>query len=275
MARDFGRSIRWEWSGSGFGVAEMTIKSRKRDARADDAQIDGPAASLAEIILRRVHQFAAKATALARRIDTEQSQITASSADFDVDTSGKPGGVFRKQKLSFFHVGPDAIWIDAVAFDKGLLDKEGRVDEPRERFHIMTLGKANSQVVRAQAGIRWSRHAPILSNRTKNSLLSQSGGLREGGKLSACSARTDANFFVNRGTHHCQDLIGNIGHVMDRGDVISDLGQDFLFRFAARLELAPGNQIIAIKDLRHGKYPQILEDFEQRAGAQEKPSGTR
>jgi hypothetical protein len=46
---------------------------------------------------------------------------------------------------------------------------------------------------------------------------------------------------------------------MDRGDVVSDLGYNFLFRVAARLELAPGNQIIAIKDLRHCKYPQILE----------------
>lgn len=78
-------------------------------------------------------------------------------------------------------------------------------------------------------------------------------------RLSACSARTDANFFVNRGTHHRQYLIGNVNHAMHGRNVIRDVGHNLLFGVAARLELASGNQIIAIKDFRHQEYPQEHE----------------
>jgi hypothetical protein len=81
-----------------------------------------------------------------------------------------PSGIFRKQKLSFFYVGANSVGIVALAFDKGLLDAERRVDELREWCHIITVAQANSQSVRGWARICWGRHALILSNWAENSL---------------------------------------------------------------------------------------------------------
>jgi hypothetical protein len=46
---------------------------------------------------------------------------------------------------------------------------------------------------------------------------------------------------------------------MRGGDVIRDFGQDLLFGVTARLELASGNEIVAIKDFGHYEYPQNLK----------------
>jgi len=42
-------------------------------------------------------------------------------------------------------------------------------------------------------------------------------------RLGASRARADPNIFVNRGTHHGQNPIGNVGHVMHGYDVICDV----------------------------------------------------
>ena len=231
-----------EWSGAGFNVAEMPVEGRQWSARADDAQIDGLTTGLAKIILRRVHQSAAQAGALPSGINAKQSQIAAISAKFDVNTSGEFRGVFRKEKLSFFHVSADAVKAGAVAIYEGCLHPECGVDEPREHFHILALAEANSQIACGWTRIRRCGHTSTLSNWV---------GDKDEERLSACSARTDANFFMNRGTYHRQYLIRNINHAMHGRDVIRYFGQNLIFGVAARFELAPGNQIIAIKDFRH------------------------
>ena len=73
MAGDFGRDIGSERGGADFNIAEVAIESGERGACADDAEINGVATGLAKVILCCIHQFAAHASALAGRIDAEQS----------------------------------------------------------------------------------------------------------------------------------------------------------------------------------------------------------
>jgi hypothetical protein len=143
VAGDFQWDVRSERSRAGFEVAEVAIESGERDARADDAQIDGSAAGCAEVILRRVHEFAAQARALARRIDTEQSQVTTITPEFDVDAADEAAGIFREQEFSFLHVSANAFGIDALAFDEGLFDAECGVDQAGERFCVGVLSGTN------------------------------------------------------------------------------------------------------------------------------------
>ncbi len=76
--------------------------------------------------------------------------------------------------------------------------------------------------------------------------------------LGARRPGVDSNFFVNRGTHHCQDLVRNVRHVMRDRDVIGGLGQNLLFGIAVRLKCTPGNKIITVKDFRHVQYPPLV-----------------
>jgi len=84
--------------------------------------------------------------------------------------------------------------------------------------------------------------------------------------LCACCARTDANFLMNRGTHHGQYLIGNVSHVMHRRDVIGDIGKDFLLGVAASFERAPRNKVITVKNFCHKGSPKHTS-YGSRAGA--------
>jgi hypothetical protein len=106
----------------------VAIKSGKGRARTDDAEVNCDAAGLAEKILRGVHELAAQAGTLAPRFDSEQTQASAVAAKLDIDASCKSLGIFRQQKSPFFHVGADALGMDAVALDEGLLDAESSVD---------------------------------------------------------------------------------------------------------------------------------------------------
>ena len=58
-----------------------------------------------------------------------------------------------------------------------------------------------------------------------------------------------ANLFVNRLTHHRQDLIRDFNHVMHCGDVVSELGDHFLVAGSARFELTSRNESVALQDL--------------------------
>src|SRR2546422_11601224 len=79
--------VRSEWSGAGFEIAKVTIKGRKGRAGADDPEVNRNAAGLAEKIFRGIHQFAAQAGSLPPGIHTEQAQVAAVAAKFDVDAS--------------------------------------------------------------------------------------------------------------------------------------------------------------------------------------------
>jgi hypothetical protein len=161
VARDFHGDVRSERSGAGFNEPETAIESWERGARADDAQIDGWATHCAKVILCCVHEFAAQASALARRFDTEQSQIAAITAEFDVDAPGKAGGIFREQEFPFLHVSTHAVGIDAVALDEVLFDSKGGVDQVGEWFDIGVLSETNPYAFHSRTRIYSGRHQPI------------------------------------------------------------------------------------------------------------------
>jgi len=154
VAGNFDRYVRSKRSGAGFKVAVMAIKSEKRSAPTDNAEVDGAAAGLAKVVFRGIHQLAPEAGALARWIYPQQSEITAITAEFNIDATRKAHTIFRKQKLSFFHVRAHAIGIGAIAPDERLLDAECGVDEVGQSWHIVSLTKANDETVCARAQIR-------------------------------------------------------------------------------------------------------------------------
>ena len=87
-------------------------------------------------------------------------------------------------------------------------------------------------------------------------------------ELCACGARAAPNFLMNCGTYHRQYLIPDVGHVVHRGDVIGGFGQNLLFGVAVRFELTTRDDIVTVKDLRHGEYsPLIGIRLGQRVGA--------
>jgi hypothetical protein len=161
MAGDLGGHIRSERSGAGFEVAEVTIKRRKRRARADDAKVDGDAAGLAEKILRGIHQFAAQASALARWVHTKEAEIATVSAKFEVDASCEARGLLSQQEFPFFHVGADAVGIGAITIDEGLLDAEGAVDQASQGFHVRKGRYAETQGVLLRSRFGGVIHAGI------------------------------------------------------------------------------------------------------------------
>src|SRR5438105_2390435 len=82
-----------------------------------------------------------------------------------------------------------------------------------------------------------------------------------GSEASACGkalrARgAKANFFLNGLADHRQNLLRDVHHVMRDRNVIGEIPQDFLFGVSVRLELAPGNETIAVKDFCHDGSPQ-------------------
>ena len=147
MAGDLGGHVRSERSGPGFEVAEVAIKRRKGRARTDDAKVDGDAAGLAEKILRGVHQFAAQASALVRWVHTEQAEVATVSAKLNVDAPREARGILRQQEFPFLHVGADTVRVGAIAFDEGLLDAEGGVDQTSQGFHVRKGRYAETQGV--------------------------------------------------------------------------------------------------------------------------------
>jgi hypothetical protein len=87
VAGNLDRNVWSKRGDAGFVVAEVGIKGRKGGPGADDTEVDRNTADLAEIILRGIHQFAAKPGALARRSHTEQAKVATVSAKFNVDAS--------------------------------------------------------------------------------------------------------------------------------------------------------------------------------------------
>src|SRR5260370_32812851 len=71
------------------------------------------------------------------------------------------------------------------------------------------------------------------------------------GRLCASGARADSNLLMNRLAHHLQYPIRNFSHAVGCRDVIRDFGHDLLFGVAAGLELAPGNEVVTVKDFCH------------------------
>ena len=55
VARGFERDVWGKGGGTSFEVAEVTIELWEGSAGADDSQIDGAAARVTQIVLRRVH----------------------------------------------------------------------------------------------------------------------------------------------------------------------------------------------------------------------------
>src|SRR5947208_5875844 len=60
-----------------------------------------------------------------------------------------------------------------------------------------------------------------------------------------------ARLFMNRFADHRQSLVRNLKHVVRRRDVVCEFGDHFLVTDAARFELTPGNEIVAVQDLGH------------------------
>ena len=83
-------------------------------------------------------------------IHAEEAEITAIAAKLDIDTTGQAGGTFGEQELSFLHVGADTIGIGAVAFDEGLLNAEGSVNERSKRSDIRTLSESDVQSIQSR-----------------------------------------------------------------------------------------------------------------------------
>lgn len=129
MARHLDWDISGERRGAGFEVAEMAIEGGERRASANDAEVDGAATRFARVILRRIHQFAAKAGALARRVDAEQAQVASLAAEFDVDATGETCGIFGDEEFALGHVGAKALGVDTVTFDEGKLDTKSGIDQ--------------------------------------------------------------------------------------------------------------------------------------------------
>src|SRR5215472_7169616 len=78
---------------------------------------------------------------------------------------------------------------------------------------------------------------------------------RTRGELCACRSCVKPNLFLNRLADHGHDFVRDIQHVMSHGKVIRVLRYHFLVARSASLELAPGNEIIAIKDFHHNRPP--------------------
>ncbi len=56
-----------------------------------------------------------------------------------------------RKKSSFFQVGADAVGIDALALDEGLLDAERSVDQTGEGFDISENRGTEAQAVRSRS----------------------------------------------------------------------------------------------------------------------------
>ena len=148
MAGNFDGHIGSEGSRTGFVVAEVTIKGRKRRTRADDTQVDRPATRFAKVAFGSIHHLAAEPGSLPRRIDTEQPQVASVIVNLNVDASGQASGIFSDEKFAFGHVRESASGVNAIAFDEGFLDAESRVDQTDEAFHVGKIRAANAQGTR-------------------------------------------------------------------------------------------------------------------------------
>jgi len=148
MAGKFEGHIRSKGSGADFEVAKVAIKGRKRRARADDTEVDCPAAFFAEKTLGSVHHFAAEPGPLKQRVDSEQAQITTAAAKFNIDAGRKGGGVTSDEEFAFCHVGVNAFGTDAITLDESLLDAEGGIDQMNERFGISGESGTNLNTLR-------------------------------------------------------------------------------------------------------------------------------
>src|SRR5712692_4901121 len=82
-------------------------------------------------------------------------------------------------------------------------------------------------------------------------------------RLRSSRAGANSNVLVNRLAHHLQYLIRNISHTVYCRDVIGEFGQNLLVGVAASLELAPGNEVVTVKDFCHSGSPNEAahEDF--------------
>src|SRR6266852_3658715 len=136
VAGDFGGHFWSERGSAGFQVAEVAIKGREGSARADNAEVDGPATPFAKVILGGIHYFAAQAGSLARRIHAKETEVATVGPNLNIDAPCEACGILCQQEFSFLHVGPDAVMVGAVALNEGLLDAESSVDQAREGFRV-------------------------------------------------------------------------------------------------------------------------------------------
>ena len=143
MAGNLEGHIGSKGSGADLEVAKVAIKGRERRARADDAEVDGLATCFAKIILGSIHHFAAEPGSLTHRIHTKQAQVAAIAAEFDIDAGRECRGISSDEEFAFCHVGANALGVDAITFNEGLLDAEGGIDQTNERFGIGRESRTN------------------------------------------------------------------------------------------------------------------------------------
>jgi hypothetical protein len=153
VAGNFYGDIRGEWGGAGFEVAEVPIEGGKGRAGADDAKVDRDAASLAEKVLRSMHQFAAQAGALAPGIDTQKAKVSTVATKLDVDASSQSSRIFGDEKFTLGHVRANAWGVDAITIDVGLFHAKGGIDQRSERINVASDGDADMGVCRSGYGV--------------------------------------------------------------------------------------------------------------------------
>ena len=79
-----------------------------------------------------------------RRIHAEQAQVAAVAVHLNVDATSQASRIFSEEEFPLCHVGANAVGVDAVAFDEGLLDIESGVDQPDEGFNIDQIRAAEA-----------------------------------------------------------------------------------------------------------------------------------
>src|SRR5438132_2376530 len=153
-----------EGSSPGFVIAEVAVKGRKRNPRANDAEVDGPATGLPKVVFGGIHHFATEPGSLPQGIHAKQPQVTSVTVNLNVDASGQARGILSDEKCSFGHIRANASGINAIALDEGLLDAKSGVDQAGERIHIDGEGGTNVNAVRRAsiAGIGHKREFCLL-----------------------------------------------------------------------------------------------------------------
>ena len=143
MARHFYRRVWRKRRSAHLNVAEVTIKSRQGRTRADDAQINSDTVRSAKKMLRCIHELAAQSGSLPPWFHSEQTQVAAISANFDIDAASKTHRILGDQEFPLFHVPANTVGIDAIAFDERQLDAERKIDQRGEGLDVRALCAAN------------------------------------------------------------------------------------------------------------------------------------
>jgi hypothetical protein len=137
----------------------MAIESRKWSARTDDAQVDRNATGFAKVIFRGVHKLAAQAGALPRRIHTEQPEVAAIGAEFDVNATDEASGILGEEEFPFCHVRAKALSVNSITFNESLLDAEGGIYQADEIVHVSGGRHAEMQAFLARDYLSTFIHA--------------------------------------------------------------------------------------------------------------------